>query len=151
MKNKTARYKRIEEQIKQLVTNVKNPQSRMATIVAILHHKMDHFFWTGFYLLAQEELEVSCYQGPLACMRLKKNTGVCWASVNQKKSIFVSDVSDFPGHIACSSLSQSEIVIPVWKNNKVLGCLDIDSRSLNSFDREDAECLESIVNIVFNS
>ncbi len=149
MKNKAERYKRIESQIIELVKGVENPLSRMATITALLHHKLDYFFWTGFYLLNESELEVACYQGPLACMRLKKGTGVCWHAIQEKKTVIVDDVETFKGHIACSSLSKSEIVVPVFKNETIVGCLDIDSRSLNSFDIHDQKALESITAIIY--
>ncbi len=118
----------------------------MATVSAVLYHKMDHFFWCGFYRIVDGELVVGPYQGPVACQVLKKNTGVCWAGVNEKKTIVVPDVNKFPGHIACDSRSKSEIVVPL-KNNagKIIGILDVDSNELNSFDDVDAKYLEIIV------
>jgi GAF domain-containing protein len=148
-KTKTSRYNRIYEQLKTLITPINNPYSRMATIAAVLHHKMGYFFWTGFYLLDNGNLHVGPYQGPLACLRLKQNTGVCWASVNSKETVIVEDVETFPGHIACSSLSKSEIVIPVFNKDKLVGCLDVDSRDLNSFDEADRVGLEKIVSLIF--
>lgn len=148
-KTKTSRYNRIYEQLKTLTTPVNNPYSRMATIAAVLHHKMGYFFWTGFYLLDNGNLHVGPYQGPLACLRLKQNTGVCWASVNSKETVIVEDVETFPGHIACSSLSKSEIVIPVFNKDKLVGCLDVDSRDLNSFDESDRVGLVKIVSLIF--
>jgi GAF domain-containing protein len=123
----------------------------MATIVAVLHHKMTYFFWTGFYMLQHGELIVRTYQGPLACQILKKHTGVCWASIDEEKTIVVPDVHLFPGHIACDSRSLSEIVIPVKdKSGAVLGVLDIDSKFLNSFDESDAKWLERIVGLIYS-
>lgn len=146
---KEARYGRIYAQIAELTRPVNSPLARMATITALLHHKIDYFFWTGFYLLDSELLTVGPYQGPLACLKLKKDTGVCWAGVNGMQTIIVNDVEKFPGHIACSSASKSEIVIPLIKNKKVVGVLDVDSRSLNSFDNTDAHWLEKIVELVY--
>ncbi len=123
--------------------------ARMATIVAVLHHKMEYFFWTGFYTLKSGDLIVKTYQGPLACQVLTKHQGVCWAGIDQAQTIVVPDVHRFPGHIACDSRSRSEIVIPV-KNQagEITGVLDVDSEHLNSFDSTDAEWLEKIVNLI---
>ena len=148
-KTKAARYERMYHQIKELVEPVKNPVSRMATIAAILHHKMDYFFWTGFYLLDGEQLHVGPYQGPLACLRLKQHTGVCWAGIDGKETVVVGNVEEFPGHIACSSLSNSEIVVPLKNGDTITGCLDVDSRDLNSFDETDREGLEKIVGLIY--
>jgi GAF domain-containing protein len=122
----------------------------MSTIIAVLHHKFDHFFWTGFYFLKDGELTVRNYQGPLACQVLEKNKGVCWAGINQKNTIVVPDVHQFPGHIACDARSNSEIVVPVIdKKGVILGVLDVDSEKENSFDEVDAENLEEIVGMIF--
>ena len=147
-KTKAARYNRMYNQIKELIAPVKNSYSRMSTIAAIIHHKMN-FFWTGFYLLDSDELVVGPYQGPLACLRLKKNTGVCWTGINRKEPVVVGNVEDFPGHIACSSLSKSEIVIPVSREGYIIGCLDIDSRELDTFDDVDKEWLEKIISLIY--
>ncbi|HCC31231.1 MAG TPA: histidine kinase, partial [Marinilabiliales bacterium] len=119
---------------------------------AVLHHKMPGFFWTGFYLLTDDgRLVVRTYQGPVACMELKKGAGVCWAGINQQKTIVVPDVEQFPGHIACDSRSKSEIVVPVKDSHgNVIGVLDVDSDKLNTFDQTDAESLERIVSLIFN-
>lgn len=151
MKNKTAKYERIYNQIKKLCTPINNPYSRMATIIAILHNKIDYFFWTGFYNLDETgELLVCSYQGPLACLRLAKGKGVCWASINQEESLIIQDVEQFPGHIACNSKTKSEIVIPVKDNyDKIVGVLDVDSTDHNSFDNYDKEWLEKIVKLIY--
>lgn len=121
----------------------------MATIVAVLHHKMDYFFWTGFYCLDQGELIVRCYQGPVACQVLRKNTGVCWKSIIDGQTIVVDDVHQFSGHIACDSRSRSEIVVPLRdEGGHIYGVLDVDSADLASFDDTDAEWLEKIVALV---
>ncbi len=147
-RNKEARYSRIYEQLKELLTKTDFEISRMSTIAAVLHHKMDYFFWTGFYLFINDELLVGPYQGSLACQKLEKNKGVCWAGINQMKTIIVPDVHQFPGHIACDSRSNSEIVVPFYKNNKVVGVLDVDSTKLNSFDEVDAIWLEKICKLI---
>jgi GAF domain-containing protein len=150
MSKKTDKYERLYEQILELTVDKPSVISRMATIAAVLHHKMSGFFWTGFYILEDGQLMVGPYQGPLACLRLKKDTGVCWAGVNSRKSVVVDDVHQFPGHIACSSLSNSEIVVPVFNSaNVVIGVLDIDSREFANFDDQDRVGLEKIVSLVF--
>jgi GAF domain-containing protein len=146
---KQARYQRLFEQLETLMAKSTDVDARMATIVAVLHHKMEYFFWTGFYTLKSGDLIVKNYQGPLACQVLAKHQGVCWAGIDQMKTIVVADVHQFPGHIACDSRSRSEIVIPV-KNQagEITGVFDVDSDHLNSFDSTDAEWLEKIVNLI---
>ncbi|MFH1001047.1 MAG: GAF domain-containing protein [Bacteroidota bacterium] len=150
LKKKEARYQRIYTQLEKLMLTCSNEEARMASIIAVLHHKMEYFFWTGFYMLVNHELIVSKYQGPVACMLLNKNTGVCWAAINQKQSIVVPDVHKFPGHIACDSRSNSEIVIPL-KNRlgEIVGVLDVDSKDLGSFDEIDRVYLEKILNLIY--
>ncbi|MEI7897815.1 MAG: GAF domain-containing protein [bacterium] len=127
-----------------------DPDARMSTILAVLHHKMEYYFWTGFYFLKDGDLVVKNYQGPLACQVLEKHKGVCWAAVDQQKTIVVPDVHLFPGHIACDSRSNSEIVVPVKnKDGMIIGVLDVDSADFNSFDATDAEWLEKTVNLIF--
>jgi GAF domain-containing protein len=147
---KTSRYNRLDKQIDGLFKNNTDLYSRMATINAILYHKMDGFFWVGFYLLKEGQLVVGPYQGPLACLELEKDKGVCWAGINSEQTIVVPDVHQFPGHIACDSRSKSEIVVPVRnRNNKIIGVLDIDSNLLSNFDNMDAMHLENIVMKLF--
>lgn len=149
-KKKEGRYQRIYKQLEKLMTTCADEEARMASIIAVLHHKMDYFFWTGFYRLHRGELIVSKYQGPVACMLLKKDTGVCWASIHQKESVVVPDVHTFPGHIACDSRSQSEIVIPLKsKTGDIIGVLDVDSKDLNSFDEIDRIHLEKILSLIY--
>ena len=137
-------------QLKDLLVKSDDPDARMSTIVAVLHHKMETFFWTGFYCLKDGELIVKTYQGPVACQVLKKNTGVCWAGINQGKTIIVPDVQQFPGHISCDSRSKSEIVVPLKDHsNRIIGVLDVDSTMLNAFDQTDAEYLEKIIALIF--
>jgi GAF domain-containing protein len=147
---KSGRYSRVYEQVEKLIQATDNPISRMSTISALLHHKMKGFFWTGFYLLDQGRLVVGPYQGPVACLLLKKDTGVCWAGINNGASVVVPDVEQFPGHIACSSLTKSEIVVPVRnKQNEVVAVLDIDSRDLDNFDDTDRIHLEKMVGLIY--
>jgi GAF domain-containing protein len=147
---KNGRYDRLYLQLVELLNPHNNDIASMATIVAVLHHKFDYFFWTGFYLLTNGELIVGPYQGPVACIKLKKDTGVCWAGVNRKETVIVPDVHKFPGHIACDSRSNSEIVVPVKdKNGKVVAVLDVDSKDFNSFDEEDKAGLERIVELIY--
>jgi L-methionine (R)-S-oxide reductase len=146
---KDKRYERLHAQIVALLADKDYPLARMATITAVLHHKMDNFFWTGFYLLVEGELIVGPYQGPVACILLKKDTGVCWAGVNEAKTLVVQDVHEFPGHIACDSRSRSEIVVPLKDSEgKIIGVLDVDSKDLASFDEVDSRWLEKIVALI---
>jgi len=146
---KTSRYERLLEQIGELLQKSNDATAHMATVSAVLYHKMDVFFWCGFYRVEPEHLVVICYQGPVACQLLPKNKGVCWAAVNQNKTIVVPDVHAFAGHIACDSRSQSEIVVPVRnRKGEVVAVLDVDSDKLNTFDEVDAVFLEKIVNLI---
>lgn len=146
---KAGRYGRIYKQLEALMSTAAYPLSRMATTTAVLHHKMPQFFWTGFYLLVDDALLVHAYQGPVACMQLEKDTGVCWAGINRKETVVVPNVHQFPGHIACDARSQSEIVIPViHPNGQVVGVLDVDSDKINTFDAVDTEWLEKIVKLI---
>jgi GAF domain-containing protein len=148
-KRTKGRYDRVYDQLVDLLSAQQNEIASMATIVAVLHHKFDHFFWTGFYLLTDGELIVGPYQGSVACIKLKKNTGVCWAGINQKKTIIVPNVHEFPGHIACDSRSNSEIVVPLKnKSGEILGVLDVDSKEFNSFSEADKDGLERIVDLL---
>jgi GAF domain-containing protein len=149
---KEGRYKRLYNQIKELIEkSSNNPVSNMATIVAVLHNKMEYFFWTGFYLLHEGKLQAGPYQGSLACIDLEKDTGVCWAAINRRRPVIVPDVEKFPGHIACDSRSKSEIVIPLKnKNDQIAGVLDVDSKTLDSFDKTDAFYLEKITELVYH-
>lgn len=147
---KSGRYSRICFQLEELLQKSSDLNARLATIVAVLHHKMDYFFWTGFYMLHEGELIVRSYQGPLACQVLEKGRGVCWAAIQRGESVIVEDVHQFPGHIACDSRSRSEIVIPLRdKNGSIRGVLDVDSKDLASFDETDRYWLEKIVELLF--
>jgi GAF domain-containing protein len=149
--SKEKKYLRIINQIENLIKKIDNPLSRMATINAILHFKMPGFFWTGFYLLNNGELLVGPYQGTLACLTLQKSTGVCWAGIERGKSVIVGNVDEFEGHIACSALTVSEIVIPLFDDRGVIvGVLDVDSKEENNFDDIDQKYLEEIVDMVYH-
>ncbi|PKP53687.1 MAG: histidine kinase [Bacteroidetes bacterium HGW-Bacteroidetes-1] len=146
---KDGRYERLYQQIIDLIVKSNNPVSNMVTILAVLHHKIDYFFWTGFYMLQDGKLQVGPYQGSLACIDLKKDTGVCWAGIYQNATIIVNDVHAFPGHIACDSRSKSEIVVPLRDSKgTIVGILDVDSSELSSFDETDAKWLEKLVALV---
>jgi L-methionine (R)-S-oxide reductase len=148
-RKKISRYSRIYHQIQELIYESTDPDAQLATIVAVLHHKMEYYFWTGFYFLKDGELIVKTYQGPVACQVLEKNKGVCWAGINQGKTIIVPDVHKFPGHIACDSRSLSEIVVPLRdKNGAIIGVFDVDSKYLDSFDETDAGSLEKILQLI---
>jgi len=147
--NLEKRYKRIYLQLQELLLETENKISRMATVAALLHHKMPQFLWTGFYILTNGELIVGPYQGPLACQVLEKKKGVCWAGITRKKTIIVPDVHKFPGHIACDNRSNSEIVVPLFaKDNQVWGVLDVDGRKFNAFSEVDKEWLEKILKLI---
>jgi GAF domain-containing protein len=117
---------------------------------AVLHHKMQSFFWTGVYALIDGELIVRSYQGPVACQKLKHHVGVCWSAVLSGDTVIVEDVEQFPGHIACNCLSKSEIVIPIRnKSGDIFACLDVDSDQLGAFDREDEQGLKKILSLLY--
>lgn len=147
---KEGRYSRIYTQLSELVVKSNNTQARMATIIAVLHHKLEYFFWTGFYLIDNGKMTVNIYQGPVACQILEKDKGVCWAAFNRKETVVVEDVHAFPGHIACDSRSNSEIVIP-FKNreDEIIGVLDVDSSEKAAFSDVDARWLEKILELVY--
>jgi L-methionine (R)-S-oxide reductase len=148
--SKSKRYSRVTGQLSDLLKKTDDSLARMATVAALLHHKMDGFFWTGFYLLRDNKLIVGPYQGPVACQELDYGTGVCWAAVKRDETIVVEDVNKFPGHIACDSRSKSEIVVPVRnENNVIVAVLDVDSARYANFDDEDAGELEKITAMIF--
>ncbi len=152
MSSKLAKYDRLYEQIKTYIQTTEDIWARLATMEAVLHHKMQSFFWTGVYVLQDGELIVRSYQGPVACQKLRHHTGVCWAAVNAGETVIVPDVEQFPGHIACNSKSRSEIVVPIRdRAGQVFACLDVDSDQLNAFDREDEAGLQKILSLLYDS
>lgn len=147
---KEERYRRIQAQLEELFHKTPDPIARMATAAALLHHKMDTFFWCGFYRLVNGELTVGPYQGSLACLVLKKETGVCWAGITGGKTVIVRDVHQFPGHIACDSRSRSEIVVPLRDaSGNIVAVLDVDSDKPASFDETDGSALERITALIY--
>jgi len=146
---KKGRYQRIQKQLEELLTRTGDPLARMASICAVLHHKMDHYFWTGFYLHKAGKLIVGPYQGPVACQELEKDRGVCWAAVNGAAPVLVPDVHAFPGHIACDSRSRSEITLPVFdQNGELVAVFDVDSDRPDSFSDVDRLALEEILKLI---
>jgi L-methionine (R)-S-oxide reductase len=144
------RYERLRDQLAELNVKTTDPIARMATACALLHHKMPHYFWTGFYRLQDGALVVGPYQGPLACAVLPGPQGVCWAAVRRGESLVVADVHAFDGHVACDSRSQSEIVVPVRdRGGNIVAVLDVDSDRPAAFGDIDRVGLEAITALIF--
>ena len=141
---KEEQYIALLPQIKGLITGETNQIANLANIAAALKEQFN-FFWVGFYLIEGEQLVLAPFQGPVACTRIQYGRGVCGTSWKENKTIIVPNVDEFPGHIACSSLSKSEIVIPVYKGNNIIGILDVYSSELNDFDAVDEQYLTEIV------
>ena len=144
---KEEQYSNLLPQIESLLFGENDLVANLANVAAALKEQFG-FFWVGFYLVKNDELVLGPFQGPVACTRIKKGRGVCGTSWDQGKTIVVADVEQFPGHIACSSLSRSEIVIPMKKNGQVVGVLDVDSELLNQFDETDEHYLNLIVDLI---
>ena len=142
--SKAEKYEVLYKQIKELVGYETDEIANMANISSMIHETFG-FLWTGFYRVVGEELVLGPFQGPLACSRIKFGKGVCGTAWKEECSLVVPDVEQFPGHIACSSLSRSEIVVPVLSDGVIVAVLDIDSRELSTFDEEDRFWLEKIV------
>lgn len=142
--SKDEKYQALIPQVKAVMEGEHDLIANMANIASMLHETFG-FWWTGFYRVSEGELVLGPFQGPLACTRIKKGKGVCGTAWQRGETVIVPDVDAFPGHIACSSLSRSEIVVPVWKNDKVFAVLDIDSKDLATFDETDKRHLEEIV------
>lgn len=136
-------YEGLIPQIKALIEGEVDLVANLANVSAALKEAFD-FFWVGFYLVKGDELVLGPFQGPVACTRIRKGKGVCGTSWERSETIVVPDVDAFPGHIACSSLSRSEIVVPLIKHGSVVGVLDVDSNTLNSFDDTDSEYLQTL-------
>jgi len=145
--DKKAQYESLLPQIEALLNGEPNLIANLANIAAALKEQFN-WFWVGFYWIIEEELVLGPFQGPVACTRIKKGRGVCGAAWERSATIIVDDVEKFPGHIACSSLSKSEIVIPVFKEGKIMGVLDVDSSDLTAFDATDQVYLEKIVALI---
>ena len=144
---KEEQYRALLPQVKALLEGEADLVANMANMAAALKEQFG-WFWIGFYLVKADELVLGPFQGPVACTRIRKGRGVCGSSWQQQKTLIVPDVEKFPGHIACSSLSRSEIVVPVIRNKEVVGVLDVDSAEPDQFDTTDQHYLEEIVNLV---
>lgn len=149
--SKEDQYQSLLPQISALLEGENDEIANMANLCAALKEQFN-FFWVGFYRVKGEELVLGPFQGPVACTRISKGKGVCGASWEQEQTLIVPDVEAFPGHIACSIASRSEIVIPIIRKGKVIGVLDVDSAVLNSFDETDASYLLQLIGLIeFNS
>ena len=141
---KSKKYRLLTEQVRSLIEGETDTVAIMANVCAAIHETMG-FFWTGFYRVVGNELVLGPFQGPVACMHIGFGRGVCGTAWQQQQTIVVPDVEQFPGHIACSSLSRSEIVVPLFsKDGEVMAVLDIDSQELATFDDTDRQYLETI-------
>jgi len=145
--DKAAQYTSLIPQIKGLLEGETDLVANLANVAAALKEQFG-WFWVGFYLVKEDELVLGPFQGPVACTRIRKNRGVCGSSLAQAATLIVPDVEAFPGHIACSSLSRSEIVVPLIRDNEVKAILDVDSEHLDHFDTTDQRFLEEIVALI---
>lgn len=144
---KEEQYISLIPQVKGLLEGEPDLVANLANIAAALKEQFG-WFWVGFYLVKEDELVLGPFQGPVACTRIRKGRGVCGSSWDKAETLIVPDVEKFPGHIACSSLSRSEIVVPIIREGKVLGVLDVDSSELDSFDETDKAYLEQIIQLI---
>jgi len=144
---KEEQYEALLPQIEGLLQGEEDLIANLANVAAALKEQFG-WFWVGFYIVKGNELVLGPFQGPVACTRIKKSRGVCGTAWAEAKTVIVPDVEKFPGHIACSSLSRSEIVVPIIRNNQVAGVLDIDSEKLDQFDETDQTYLEQIVQLI---
>lgn len=144
---KIEKYKSILPQISAVMDNNVDIIANMANMAAMLHETFG-FWWTGFYRVMNNELVLGPFQGPLACTRIAYGRGVCGTAWKERRTIVVPDVEEFPGHIACSAASRSEIVVPIMQNGEVIAVLDIDSENLATFDQTDAEYLQQMVSML---
>lgn len=145
--SKISKYQEIYKQIESVVGGETDQIANMANTAALLHEAFG-FWWTGFYIVKGGHLVLGPFQGPVACTRIGLGKGVCGTSWSRRETIVVPNVHEFPGHIACSSLSQSEIVVPMFRDNEVYAVLDIDSKELSTFDETDKDWLENIVRLL---
>lgn len=145
--SKKEQYESLIPQIEGLLYGENNLVANLANISAALKEQFN-WWWVGFYWVQEDELVLGPFQGPVACTRIKKGRGVCGGAWEQGKTLLVEDVEKFPGHIACSSASKSEIVVPVYQNGKIVGVLDVDSELLAHFDETDQLYLEKIVGLI---
>ena len=146
--SKSTAYEELLNEVKSFIQDENDKIACMANVAALIHERFG-FWWTGFYRVIGDELVLGPFQGPVACTRIRKGRGVCGTSWNEARTVIVPNVHEFPGHIACSSLSNSEIVVPVFDEcGNVTGVLDIDSRDFDTFDETDAEWLEKICRLI---
>jgi L-methionine (R)-S-oxide reductase len=145
--SKTEQYMTLLPQIRALMEGETNGTANLANTAAALKEQFG-WLWVGFYLVKEGELVVGPFQGPVACTRISKGRGVCGTSWAEERTLIVPDVEAFPGHIACSSLSRSEIVVPIWAGETIVGVLDADSVEFGAFDDEDRRWLEEVVKII---
>ena len=145
--SKTEKYQELYKQMQSLLSGEDDQIANMANMSALIHETFG-FWWTGFYIVKGDQLVLGPFQGPIACTRIPYGKGVCGTAWQRQEKIVVPDVEEFPGHIACSSLSRSEIVVPIFRNNSVYAVLDIDSKELATFDNIDKEWLEKIVELL---
>ncbi|UOQ54246.1 GAF domain-containing protein [Hymenobacter cellulosivorans] len=143
---KAEKYRQLLPQIEALTTGEPDLVANLANTAAALRQAFG-FFWVGFYLVKNDELVLGPFQGPIACTRIRKGKGVCGSSWAQAQTLLVPDVEQFPGHIACSSESKSEIVVPILKDGQVVAVLDVDSDQLNDFDQDDQTALEQLMQL----
>ncbi len=149
--SKSERYASAQQRILALCEGEKDEVALMASIAGVLHHEMEHFFWTGFYRVIDGGLVIGPYQGPVGCLRIPFGKGVCGTAAEMGETQVVEDVHAFPGHIACDARSKSEIVVPVRdRKGDVIAVLDIDSEEVANFDEEDREALEAMLASVFS-
>jgi len=140
-------YQTLIPQIKALIEGEPDLVANLANIAGALKEQFN-WLWIGFYIVKEDELVLGPFQGPVACTRIRRGRGVCGASWEKAETLIVEDVEKFPGHIACSSLSRSEIVVPIIRNGKVVAVLDVDSAELNTYDSTDEKYLEEIVSLI---
>lgn len=149
--DKASQYQSLIPQIKGLLEGETDLIANLANVAAALKEQFK-WFWVGFYLVKNNELILGPFQGPVACTRIAKGRGVCGTAWDKAETLIVPDVEAFPGHIACSSLSRSEIVVPLFSHGQVIGVLDVDSEALNAFDEVDAQYLKQVIQLIkFNA
>lgn len=145
--DKAEKYQEVYKQILGVISGETDQIANMANTAALLHEAFG-FWWTGFYIIRGNQLVLGPFQGPVACTRIGFGKGVCGTACERRETIIVPDVHKFPGHIACSSMSQSEIVVPMFHNDEIYAVLDIDSKELETFDEVDKEWLEKIARLL---
>ena len=145
-RSKAEQYRQLLPQIETLTTGETDLTANLANTAAALRQAFG-FFWVGFYVVKGDELVLGPFQGPIACTRIRRGRGVCGSSWAEAKTLLVPDVEQFPGHIACSAASKSEIVVPIFKGGQVVAVLDVDSDQLNDFDHDDQAALEQLMEL----